>query len=64
MKTLKERVSELQKEIENRIINGEGSVIKLKANKSDGSQSSSFNRRVPQIFGKQKKKTFLSNTVP
>lgn len=62
MKTLKERVSELQNEIENRIINGDFEVVKVDENRSPG-YLNSINISIDGIgfrFSVSEDKTYLS----
>ena len=62
MKTLKERVSELQNEIEKRIINGDFEVVKVDKNRSPG-YFNSINISIDGIgfkFSVSEKKTYLS----
>lgn len=62
MKTLKERVSELQKEIENRIINGDFEVVKIEDDQGDGYYNT-INISIEGVgfrFSVNKCKTYLS----
>src|SRR5690554_1795752 len=62
MKTLKERVSDLQNEIEQRIINGDFEVVKIEENRSSG-YFNIINISIDGVdfrFSVSEKKTFLS----
>lgn len=63
MKTLKERVSELQDEIKNRIINGDFEVVKIIENHQSDGYYNPIIISIDEVefrFSVHKKKTFLS----
>lgn len=63
MKTLKERVLELKKEIENRIINGDFEVVEIEEDSRGGGYFNTININVAGMefrFSVSETKTFLS----